>query len=96
MSFTYEVNEDNSVTILNDGYVFSVQTDDPDVEGYEVFESAARASEWAEAAIVRYAAELAAQAAALEAANAAAEAEREREAVVMGDPVSAVEAPTEE
>lgn len=85
MSFTYTVNDDNSVTILKEGFVFSVQTDDPDVEGFDAFESKARAEEWAEAAITRYAEELATQAAAFEAANAAAEAERERDVALMGD-----------
>jgi hypothetical protein len=75
MALTFEVNKDKSVTIYNDGTVFSQQFDDPDVEGYDVFASKARATEWATAAIVRYEAEALAEKAASEAANAAAEAE---------------------
>jgi hypothetical protein len=75
MALTFEVNKDKTVTIYNDGTIFSHQTDDPDVEGYEVFESTARATEWATAAIVRYEAEMLAEKEAAEAATAAAAAE---------------------
>jgi len=66
MTLTYEVNDDNSVTILNDGSVFLVQSDDPRVEGWDPFESKQSATEWAEEAIERYESEIAANAAALE------------------------------
>lgn len=75
MALTFEVNKDKSVTIYNDGGVFSHQFDDPDVEGYDAFASKARAEEWAKAAIVRYEAELLAEKAKYEDAVAAAEAE---------------------
>lgn len=75
MALTFEVNKDKTVTIYNDGTIFSLQTDDPDVEGYEVFASKARAEEWATAAIARYAAEIEADRLKSEAAKAAAEAE---------------------
>ncbi len=78
MALTFEVNKDKTVTIYNDGTIFSHQTDDPDVEGYDVFESVARAEEWATAAIARYEAEILAEKEASEAANAAAAAEFER------------------
>ena len=58
MALTFEVNKDKSVTIYNDGGVFSHQFDDPDVEGYDAFASKARAEEWAKKAIARYEAEL--------------------------------------
>jgi hypothetical protein len=66
MTLTYEINDDNSVTILNDGSVFLVQSDDPRVEGWDAFESEATAREWAEEAIERYESEIVANAAALE------------------------------
>lgn len=84
MAFTYEVSKNKTVTILNDGYIFSTQTDDPDVEGYNAFATKARAEEWAEAAIVRYQAEILAAQEAFEAANVAAEAARDAEAVEVG------------
>lgn len=74
MTLTYEVNEDNSVTILNDGSVFLVQSDDPRVEGFDPFESSDSAREWAEEAIARYASEIAETAAKLEEGKAEAEA----------------------
>jgi hypothetical protein len=83
MALTFEVNEDKSVTIYNDGTIFSHQFDDPDVEGYDVFESTARATEWAEAAIVRYEAEMLADKAAYDAALAAHEAEAARVALLQ-------------
>ena len=54
MALTFEVNKDKSVTIYNDKTVFAHQFDDPDVEGYDVFESKARAEEWAKEAIKQY------------------------------------------
>lgn len=66
MTLTYEINDDNSVTILNDGSVFLVQSDDPRVDGWDPFSSESSAREWAEEAIERYTAEIAANAAALE------------------------------
>ncbi len=75
MALTFEVNKDKSVTIYNDGTVFSQQFDDPDVEGYDVFASKARATEWATAAIVKYEAEMLAEKTAYDAALAAYEAE---------------------
>lgn len=66
MALTYEINDDNSVTILNDGSVFLVQSDDPRVPGWDPFTSESSAREWAEEAIVRYAAEIDAAAVALE------------------------------
>ena len=78
MALTFEVNKDKSVTIYNDGGVFSHQFDDPDVEGYDAFESKARATEWATAAIARYEAEMAAEKAAYDAAIAAHEVEAAR------------------
>jgi hypothetical protein len=58
MALTFEVNKDKSVTIYNDGTIFSHQFDDPDVEGYDAFESKARAEAWAKKAIAKYEAEL--------------------------------------
>jgi len=78
MALTFEVNKDKSVTIYNDGTIFSHQFDDPDVEGYDAFESKARATEWATAAIVRYEAEMLAEKTAYDAALAAHEAEAAR------------------
>lgn len=78
MALTFEVNKDKSVTIYNDGTVFSHQFDDPDVEGYDAFESKARAEEWAKKAIAKYEAETAAAKKAAEAALAAYEAEAAR------------------
>jgi len=75
MALSFEVNKDKTVTIYNDETIFSHQTDDPDVEGYEVFATKARAEEWAIAAIARYEAEILAEKEAAEAATAAAEAE---------------------
>jgi hypothetical protein len=82
MALTFEVNNDKSVTIYNDGTIFSHQFDDPEVEGYEVFESKARAEEWATAAIARYTAELEASAQEYEDALAAHEAEAARLALL--------------
>jgi hypothetical protein len=79
MALTFEVNKDKSVTIYNDGTVFSHQFDDPDVEGYDAFETKARAEEWAKKAIAKYAAEMAAEQKAAEEANAAAAAELARQ-----------------
>lgn len=62
MALTFEVNKDKSVTIYNDGGVFSHQFDDPDVAGYDAFASKARAEEWAKVAVARYEAELEASA----------------------------------
>lgn len=84
MAFTYEVNRDKSVTILNDGYVFSTQVDDPTVEGFEPFATTAAAEAWAEAAITRYEEEILNEQLAFEAANAAAEAEAERDIARIG------------
>ena len=75
MALTFKVNNDKSVTIYNDGTVFSHQFDDSEVEGYDAFASKARATAWAEAAIVRYQAEIEAEAEKYEAALAAHEAE---------------------
>jgi hypothetical protein len=82
MALTFEVNKDKSVTIYNDGGVFSHQFDDPDVEGYDAFASKARAEEWAKAAIVRYEAELGLEKAKYEDAVAAHEAEVARQAAL--------------
>jgi hypothetical protein len=82
MALTFEVNNDKSVTIYNDGGVFSHQFDDPEVEGYDAFASKARATEWAEAAIVRYQAEIEAEAEKYEDALAAHEAEVARQAAL--------------
>jgi len=57
MSYTYEVNKDKTVTIFREGSVCVVQTDDPATEGYDAFESKARAEEWAKEAIKQYAAD---------------------------------------
>jgi len=54
MAFTYEIDKKKTVTIFNDGTIYSVQEDDPAVEGYDAFESKARAEEWAKAAIATY------------------------------------------
>lgn len=78
MALTFEVNKDKTVTIYNDGTIFSHQTDDPDVEGYDVFESKARAEAWAKKAISKYEAEMAEEKKVAEAAAAAAKAELER------------------
>lgn len=96
MAFTYKVNKDKSVTILNDGFVFSVQTDDPSVEGYDAFATVAKAEAWAEAAIVRYQEEILKEQEAFEAANTAAEAEAERDVALIGSSGEVVEAPAEE
>lgn len=96
MAFTYEVNKDKSVTILNDGYVFSTQVDNPDAEGFEPFATTAEAEAWAEAAIARYQEEILNEQAAFEAANAAAEAERERDIALIGSTGEVEEAPSEE
>lgn len=85
MALTFEVNKDKTVTIYNDGTIFSHQTDDPDVEGYEVFASKARAEEWATAAIARYEAEIEAAKLEAEAANAAAEAEFARSNALVAE-----------
>jgi hypothetical protein len=82
MALTFEVNKDKSVTIYNDGGVFSHQFDDPEVEGYDAFASKARAEEWAKAAIVRYEAELGLEATKYEDAVAAHEAEVARQATL--------------
>lgn len=79
MALTFEVNKDKSVTIYNEGTVFAHQFDDPDVEGYDAFESKARAEEWAKKAIARYEAELDAEKKAFEEATAAALAELKRQ-----------------
>jgi hypothetical protein len=79
MALTFEVNDDNSVTILNDGSIFSHQTDDPEVGGWEPFKSKARAEEWAELAIIRYEEEMNAEKEASEAALAAFEASKSLE-----------------
>lgn len=78
MALTFEVNKDKSVTIYNDGTIFSHQFDDPDVEGYDAFASKERAEKWAKAAIAKYEAELAAAKEAAEKATAEAAAEFER------------------
>lgn len=97
MALTFEVNKDKSVTIYNDGTVFSHQFDDPDVEGYDVFESKARATEWATAAIVRYEAEMLAEKATYDAALAAHEAEVARVAALeAAETAPAVEAEASE
>jgi len=79
MALTFEVNKDKSVTIYNDKTVFAHQFDDPDVEGYDVFESKARAEEWAKKAVARYQAEIDAAKKASDEANAAAAAELKRQ-----------------
>jgi hypothetical protein len=83
MALTFEVNKDKTVTIYNDGTIFSHQTDDPDVEGYDVFESKARAEAWAKKAIAKYEAEMAAEKKAAEAAAEAAKAAFERSQAVV-------------
>jgi len=83
MALTFEVNKDKSVTIYNDGTVFSHQFDDPDVEGYDAFSSKARAEEWAKKAIARYEDELIAEKKSSEEANAAAAAEFERSVALI-------------
>ena len=82
MALTFEVNKDKSVTIYNDGTVFSHQFDDPDVEGYDAFASKARAEEWAKKAIAKYEAELDAEKKVAEEAKAAYEAEAARVAAM--------------
>lgn len=77
MALTFEVNDDNSVTIFNDGTIFSHQIDDPEEEGYGAFSSQARAAEWAELAIIRYEEEMKAEKDAFEAAKLAYEAQAE-------------------
>ena len=52
--YTYEVNKDKSVTILREGSVCLVQTDDPATDGFDAFASKTRAEEWAKEAIVQY------------------------------------------
>ena len=52
--YTYEVNNNKTVTIFREGSVSVVQTDDPATPGYDVFESTARAEEWAKEAIAQY------------------------------------------
>jgi hypothetical protein len=96
MAFTYEVNSDKSVTILNDGYVFSTQVDDPTVEGFEPFATTAAAEAWAETAIARYEEEILNEHVASEAATAAAEAEAERDIALIGSAGEVEEAPSEE
>jgi hypothetical protein len=83
MALTFEVNKDKTVTIYNDGTIFSHQTDDPDVEGYDVFESKARAEAWAKKAIATYEAEMAAEKKAAEAAAEAAKAALELSQAVV-------------
>lgn len=90
MALTFEVNKDKTVTIYNDGTIFSHQTDDPDVEGYEVFATKARAEEWATAAIARYEAEIAAAKVIADEANALAAAEFERSNAMMAELEEAV------
>jgi hypothetical protein len=93
MALTFEVNKDKSVTIYNDGTVFSHQFDDPDVEGYDAFASKARAEAWATAAIVRYEAEMLAEKTTYEAALAEHEAEVARLAALeAAEAAPAVEA----
>lgn len=82
MALTFEVNKDKSVTIYSDGTVFSHQFDDPDVEGYDAFESKERAEKWAKAAIAKYEAELDASKKAADEALAAYEAESARVAAL--------------
>lgn len=52
--YTYEVSNNKTVTIFREGSVSVVQTDDPATPGYDVFESKARAEEWAKEAIAQY------------------------------------------
>jgi hypothetical protein len=78
MAFTYEVDKKKAVTIYNDGTIFSKQEDDPAVEGYDAFESKARAEEWAIAAIAVYESEIQAAKDAHDAAEAAIAAEKAR------------------
>jgi len=85
MALTFEVNKNKTVTIYNYGTVFSHQTDDPDVEGYEVFALKARAEEWATAAIARYEAEIAAAKVIADEANALAAAEFERSNAIVAE-----------
>jgi hypothetical protein len=58
MAFTYTVNKDKSVTILQDGTIFLEQIDDPTTPGWDTFETKAKAEEWAKEAIKRYQAEI--------------------------------------
>ena len=95
MALSFEVNKDKTVTIYNDDTIFSHQADDPDVEGYEVFATKARAEEWATAAIARYEAEIAAAKLASEEANAAAEAEFARSNAVFDADTAAMDAAVE-
>jgi hypothetical protein len=85
MALTYEVNKDKSVTIYNDGTIFSIQIDDPATEGYDSFATKVRAEEWAKAAVVRYAEEIELEAMAFKEANAAHEAEVERVKALEAD-----------
>jgi hypothetical protein len=62
MSFTYEVDKDKTVTILNEGTVFLTQKTDPTVGGGAKFKTTEAASAWAEEAIEVFKAELAEQA----------------------------------
>lgn len=62
MAFTYKVNKDKSVTILNDGVTFITQVDDPTTPGWDTFATAAKAEDWAKAAIVQFEEEIAQQA----------------------------------
>lgn len=52
--YIYEVSKDKSVTILREGSVCLVQTDDPATEGFDAFASKTRAEEWAKEAIAQY------------------------------------------
>lgn len=92
MALTFEVNKDKSVTIYNDGTIFSHQFDDPDVEGYDAFESKARAEEWAKKTIARYEAELEAASKAHKEALAAHEAALALEAALAEEEASKIAA----
>ena len=89
MALTFEVNKDKSVTIYNEGTVFSHQFDDPDVEGYDAFASKDRAEKWAKAAIAKYEAEMAAEKKAAEEANAAAADELARQLATVEEEAAA-------
>lgn len=99
MSYTYEVNKDKTVTIFREGSVCVVQTDDPATEGYDAFESKARAEEWAKEAIKQYTADEKREA---DLKNALGAYEQEKETLELGlksvgeNNVGIVEAPVEE
>lgn len=96
MAFTYTVNKDKSVTILQDDTIFLEQTDDPTTPGWDTFETKAKAEEWAKEAIKRYQAEIDAAKKASEEANAATDALGHVEAAAASTGSLGDEAPAEE